>query len=314
MLLIYTFAIIALVGFVCSLFMGITIVGVCRYGDRYRRFFDRLKKLGTLATIKEMSRVYLDLLNKFLGKDVGIRQAGVLVRAKYFGLYIEHLLLLYWIGGTILVLAFRPVEPSTPSASSLLQALAFVVLLTINIFSDAVSLLWTKRCIALLVIPDIPLTTRRLLVVLVQDISVAFALMIFVQLVSNGLYAVQIGHNREFFRYMLDWRTAIKEYHAIDPHFSRIEFPGQLVITCTTYIPSLLFYLTCLTILCLIPFYRALMFVMEQFDLESAIDRTEYRGQSCSPLGYIGSLTGVLGFAVGCGTLFVSTWPFIRPS
>jgi len=294
--------------------MGITIVGVCRYGPRYRRFFDRLKKLGTLATIGEMSRVYFDLLNRFLGKDVGIKQAGVVDRAKYFGLYIEHLLLLYWIGGTFLVLAFRPVEPAAPSTSSLEQAFAFVVLLTINIFSDAASLIWTKRCIALLVIPDAPLTTRRLLVVLIQDISVAVVLMFFVQLVSNGLYAIQIGHDQEILKYMFDWKTAFKGYAAIDPHFSRIEFPGQLVITCTTYIPSLLFYLTCLIILCLIPFYRVLMFVLEQFDLERINDGKAYRGQSCSQLSYIGSLTGVFGVAVGCATLFVTTWPLIRPS
>src|ERR1700734_4508000 len=119
MLLIYGSTVVGWVGLVSSLMMAITVVGFCRFGSSYQRFFDRLKRLGTLDTIKEMSRVSFAGLNGFLGKTVGIKQTDVVEKAKYFGLYIEHLLLAYWIGATILVLAFRPVEPAAESADSL---------------------------------------------------------------------------------------------------------------------------------------------------------------------------------------------------
>src|SRR5580704_17662222 len=141
LLIIYFFAGTALLGFFGSLLMAVTIVGVCRFGERYRHFFERLKKLGTLDSVKEMSKVYFALLNKFIGEDVGIEQPGVVDKAKYLGLSIEHLLLIYWIGGTVLVLAFRPVEPTAETVDSLQQAGAFAILLTINILSDAASLL-----------------------------------------------------------------------------------------------------------------------------------------------------------------------------
>src|ERR1700730_572668 len=128
---IYILAAASLAFFFGSLFMGVNVVGVCRYGRRYRDFFDRLRPLGTLATIKEMARVYLKALNKFLGPMVGIKQDGVLEKSKYFGLYIEHLFLLYWVGATILVFSFRPVEPQSETTSSLQQAAAFAFLLTI---------------------------------------------------------------------------------------------------------------------------------------------------------------------------------------
>jgi hypothetical protein len=309
MLFIYMFAGLGLAGFFISMFMGVTVVGVCRFGTRYRRFFERLKTLGTLATIKEMARVYYVGMNKFLGPGVGFKQHGVLDKSKYLGPYIEHLLLLYWISATILVLSFRPIEPASETTSSLLQAGAFVVLLTINVVSDAISLLWTKRCIALLVVPKDSITLKKLIVVLAQDLFVAVLLMVSAQLVSNGLYAVQIGRPSEAFTYMFDIHTAFKPYGAVDPAFSRIQFPGQLLITCTTYVPSFAFYLTCLFIVCLMPFYNFSIWILGIFNLESS-----ERSVDCSQLGFISSLVGVGGFAMGSGALFVSTWIFIRPS
>jgi hypothetical protein len=307
MLLIYVFTAIGLAGFFSSLLMGVTVVGVCRYGDRYHHFFERLRKLGALATIKEMSGVYFAVLNKFLGQDVGLKQPGVLDKPKYFGLYIEHLLLLYWIGSTILVLAFRPVEPMGKSADSLQQAAAFVTLLSINIFSDALSLLWTKRCIAILagMVPNDPLTTRRLCMVLAQDVGVAIILMFMVQLVSNGLYAIQVGRPDEFYKDMFDITTAVKLYHPNNPRFSGMQFPGQLVITCTTYLPSLLFYVTCLTILCLVPFYRLLFFIFSIFNLQSPKQVQDSNGAACGQLEYIGALVGVFGFGLASLTFAI---------
>jgi hypothetical protein len=315
MLLIDAFAALGLVGFFSSFFMGITVVGVCRYGNRYQRFFERLKKLGALDTIKEMSKFYFDLLNRFVGKNVGMKQPGVIRKAKYFGVYIEHLLLLYWIGATILVLAFRPVEPEAESVNSLHQAAAFVMLLTINILSDATSLIWTKRCIAILanMVPDKPLTTKRLFLVLAQDIAVAAVLMFVVQLISNGLYPVQIGRPEDFFKDMFDIKTAFKPYAAVDPNFSTMQFPGQLFITCTTaFLPTLLFYASCLMIFILMPFYRFLLFILDLFNPRARRRGKARRRTSCSPLGYIGSLLGVFGFAVASASLFVSAWPLIR--
>jgi hypothetical protein len=308
MLFIYLFAVLGLVGFFSSMFMGVTVVGVCRYGTRYRRFFDRLRTLGTLATIKEMARVYLKALNKFLGSTVGLKQQGVLEKLKFIGPYIEHLFLLYWMGATILVFSFRPVEPQSDTTSSIQQAAAVVCLLTINIVSDAISLIWTKRCIALLAVPEVPLTFRKLIRVLAQDILVAAVLMVLVQLVSNGLYAVQIGRTSEAFSYMFDIRTAIKPYHATDPSFSDIHVPGQLVITCSTYIPSIFFYFTCLLIVCLMPFYRLLIWLLGIFNLETGRDIPP-----CSQLNFIGLLAGIGGVAMASAGVFVSAWPFIRP-
>lgn len=303
------FAGLGLAGFFISMFMGVTVVGVCRYGKRYRQFFEKLKTLGTLATIKEMARVYLVALDKFLGPRVGFKQPGVLEKSKYLGPYIEHLLLLYWVSATILVLSFRPIEPQQEGTSSLLLAAAFIVLLTINVISDAISLLWTKRCIALLVAPDVPLTLKRLVVVLSQDVVVAVFLMVIVQLVSNGLYAVQIGRPTDALSYMIDIQTAFKPYGAVDPRFSQMQFPGQLLITCTTYVPSFAFYFFCVFIACLMPFYNFLIWILGIFNLEA-----KRRAPACSQLGFIGSLAGVGGFAVSSGALFVSTWMLIRPN
>ncbi len=133
MLFIYIFAAASLAIFFSSMFMGVNVVGVCKYGRRYRDFFDRIRPLGTLATTKEIARLYLKGLNKFLGPTVGMKQEGVLEKSKYFGLYIEHLFLLYWVGATFLVFTFRPVEPQSETTSSVQQAAAFVFLLTINI-------------------------------------------------------------------------------------------------------------------------------------------------------------------------------------
>jgi uncharacterized membrane protein len=306
---IYILAAASLAVFFSSFFMGVNVVGVCRYGTRYRQFFDRLRSLGTLATIKEMARVYLKALNIFLGPTVGMKQDGVLDKSKYFGLYVEHLFLLYWVGATILVFSFRPVEPQSETTSSLQQAAAFAFLLTINIASDAFSLIWTKRCIARIVVPKTSLTLTELLNVLAQDVGVAAALMVFVQFISNGLYAVQIGRPENILLYMLDPKTALKSYHAIDPSFSTIEFPGQLVITCTTYIPSILFYLTCVIIVCLIPFYKLLVWLLSIFNPESGPDTS-----NCSQFNFVTMLTGIGAVAMASAGVFVSAWPLIRPS
>jgi hypothetical protein len=314
MLFIYVFAWLGLVGFFSAVLMGVTVVGVCRYGNGYGRFFERLRNLGALPTIKEMSRVYLAALNRFLGPKVGLKQRGVLDKSKFIGPYIEHLLLIYWISATVLVLSFRPVEQTGEGASSLLQAGAFVALLSANVVSDAWSLVWTKRCIALLVDPTTPLTVKKLFVVLAQDILVAVGLMIVVQTISNGLYAVQIGHPTEIIKYMFDLSTAIKPYHAIDPNFSTMQFPGQLLITCTTYLPSIFFYLTCIVILCLKPFYNILFWGFNIFRIKSPDYLDSELSVSCSPLGYIGALSAVIGAAMGSGALYVATWAFIRPN
>jgi hypothetical protein len=311
-LVIQLFAALAVAGVFCALLMGVTIVGVCKYGDRYSRFFEELKPLEALATVRRMAKVYLSILDSFLGKNVGFKQPGVLDKPKYTGYYIEHLLLFYWISGTILVLAFRPVEPVPAGANSLLQAAAFVTLLTMNVASDAISLLWTKRCIALLAVPETPPTLRILLVVLAQDVGVAFGLMIVVQLVSNGLYAIQIGRPREIFVYMFDLWTAFKPYAAVAPEFSAFQFPGQLVITCTTYVPSLLFYVICLVILCLVPFYRLLVWFLGVFNLQTKKRHTVQRRPSCNQVTFITSLVGVFGLAIGSAALFVGAWPYIR--
>jgi hypothetical protein len=133
--------------------------------------------------------------------------------------------------------------------------------------------------------------------------------MLIVQLVSNGLYAVQIGRPAEAFSYMFDIRTALKPYHTIDPSLPDIQFPGQLAITCTTYIPSLFFYLTCLLIVCLMPFYWILIWFLSIFNLESGRETAD-----CSQLNFIGLLTGIGAVAMASAGLFVGTWAFIRPS
>jgi hypothetical protein len=304
---IYIFAGASVALFFSSIFMGVNVVGVCRFGSCYRRFFDRLRHLGTLETIREMARLYLNMLNKFLGPTVGFKQEGFLERSKYFGLYIEHLFLLYWVGATILVFTFRPVEPLSETTSSIQQGAAFAFLLTINVVSDSISLLWTKRCIARLVVSKKPLTIDELFIVLAQDILVAAALMVVVQLISNGLYAVQIGRPEEFLSYMLDPSTALKPYHAMDPRFSKFEFPGQLIITCTTYIPSLLFYFICIVIVCLIPFYKLLIWLLSILDPESGADAL------CSQFNLVMALSGIGAFAMTSASVFVGAWPLIRP-
>jgi hypothetical protein len=187
-----------------------------------------------------------------------------------------------------------------------MQAAAFIALISINVVSDAVSLIWTKRCIAMLVIPRAKLTVRRLLWVLTQDLSVAVFLMGVVQIISNALYAVQIGRPGEFWSYMKDWRTALKPYAAVDPSFSTIEFPGQLIITCTTYFPALFFYFLCVLVLLLAPFYKVAILLLEFFKIDT-------KNQSCSQLGFISSLLTIGGLAVGSCAVLIGAWPLIKP-
>jgi hypothetical protein len=294
MWLITVAAALGVVGFVSAILMGVTVVGVCRYGDRYARFFTRFTALSMLAKIKEMAGIYLRILNAFVGREVGFKHEGLVPKNKFFGLYIEHLLLIYWFIGTILVLSFRPIEPVGEHTNSLLQAGAFFALLSINVLSDAASILWTKRCIALLATPAVPVSIGRLFVILLQDILVAVALMFVVQLISNGLYAIQIGRTDAIFSYMFDWRTAFRLYAPVDPTFSNWRFAGQLVITCSTYIPSLLFYLICLVILFLKPFHSLLSLILSLMN----VDTTNRRRRNCNPVTYVSSLAGISGFAL----------------
>lgn len=272
-----------------AVLMGVTVVGVCKYRCGYSRFFEGLKGLRALEVVQRISHVYMRVLNRFLGPNVGLRQAGVLEQRRLLGPYIEHLLLFYWFGATVLVLTFRPMEVPSASTSSVLQAAAFLMLLSVNVFTDAWSLLWTKRCVARLAIRATPISPKELFVVLGQDLAVAAALMVFAQLVSNGLYAVQIGRPHEVFQYMFDPRTAIKPYAPIDPSFSEVRFPGQLVITCTTYVPSLVFYLLCVIVILLKPLYKLAFLILATLRLE--------RPETCGQIGYVGSLIGIVGFA-----------------
>jgi hypothetical protein len=314
LIFIHILAGVSLLGFFSSILAVVTMVGVCRFGPRYRRFFERMKKLGKLARIKKMSQVYFVILNKFIGKDVGFKQSGVVKRAKYFGLYIEHLLLVYWIGATVLVLAFRPVEPMAETVDSIQQASAFATLLTINICSDAVSLLWTKRCIAILAgkVPKTPLTGKRLFFVLGQDIIVAAALMVVVQFISNGLYAFQIGRPEDFFKDMFSFMTAFKPYHPYNSRFSWFQFPGQLVITCTTYLPSLLFYMICVFIWCQMWIYRILIGVLTFFDPETMKLTRGQPLEICNQVSFAGLFLGAIASAAASGGLFVVTLPLMH--
>jgi hypothetical protein len=287
--------VIGLGGFICALLLGVTVIGVCQYGDRYSRFLNRFQALDALGKIKEMAEIYLSLLNKFVGKDVGFKHEGLVPRHKFFGLYIEHLLLFYWMAATILVLTFRPVEPLSENTSSLLQAGAFFTLLSINVLGDSASLLWTKRCIALLATPSEPVSVRRLFWILFQDIIVAVGLLLFVQLVSNALYAVEIGRTNEILKYMLDWRTAFKQYVPADANFADWSIPGQLIITFfSAFIPTAFFYFVCLLIVFLKPVHAAISFIFGLFN----IDLSKRRRQTCNQLSYAGTLASIFGLAL----------------
>ena len=284
MLIILLSIISGLFAFFLFVLSGITVIGVCKYKKQYSGYFHSLRRLGTLGTIKRMAGSYLAIMNQFLGPKVGFKQKYVLSKTKLFGNYIEHLLLFYWFSATILVLAFRPIEQPGENTSSPLQAAAFLILLSVNVTSDAISLLWTKRCIALLVTIRSKLSIGRLFFILAQDIFIAFLLMIIVQFISNGLYAVQIGSPEKFLDYMLDYRTAFKLYAPVDPRFSYIQFPGQLLITCTTYLPSLAFYFFCIVTLALVPFHKFTILILNVFKLDSS--------PKCNQATYIGALLG----------------------
>jgi hypothetical protein len=274
-----------------AILMAITVVGTCRYSRSYGPFFDALQGARPVEAVEKISGVYLRILNRFLGPGVGLQQRGVVEEQKLLGRYVEHLMLFYWFGATVLVLTFRPVETPGPSDSSILQALAFLALLSVNIFTDSWSILWTKRCVACLAVRSAPISVSEVLKILAQDLVVAAALMVAAQIVSNGLYAVQIGRPTEFFHYMFDPATALKRYAPIDPNFSRFQFPGQLVITCTTYLPSLFFYMLCVLVVCLKPIYFLSQKILEVLYLGRRKDR-------CSQTQYITLLIGVATFGL----------------
>lgn len=286
--------IVAGIGLFIMFLSFITLIGICHFGRAYRRFFNTLTRLDTLAFIKRSAALYLKVLNRFLGTDVGLKQQGVLKKSKYVGRYLERLLLLYWIGGTVLVLSFRPVDDFGQGVNSLAQAAAFVILLTFNVGSDAFSFLWTKRCIAMIAVPRRKLTVKTLFSALAQDIGVAVGLMLLVQLVSNGLYAIQIGRPDEIFRYVIDIRTAIKPYAPVDPRFGTWQIPGQLIITCTgAYIPTFLFYFLSIMILLLHPIYKLAIgaLILCRVDPEKA---------RCDQPGFLTALATIVGTTVAC--------------
>jgi hypothetical protein len=284
-----------LAGLLCAMLMGVTVIGVCRYGDGYSSFFYRFQTLDTLGKIKKMAGVYLGLLNKFVGEDVGFKHEGLVPKHKFFGLYIEHLLLFYWMVATILVLSFRPVEPPSEHTSSLLQAGAFFTLLSINVLSDSVSLLWTKRCIALLATPSSPVSIGSVLYILFQDVLVSVGLLFLVQLASNALYAFEIGRTDAILDYMLNWRTALAPYVLADQNFANWRIPGQLLITLfSAFIPTAFFYFICLCIVFLKLLHTALFFVFDVFN----IDPARRKRRICNPLSYVGSLAGILSLAL----------------
>jgi hypothetical protein len=155
----------------------------------------------------------------------------------------------------------------------------------------------------MMAVPKGPLTLKTLSSALIQDILIAIVLMFLVQLISNGLYAVQIGRPEKFLEYMLDPYTAFRLYGPVDPHLVGFKFPGQLAITCTTYIPSLLFYIICISIILLKPFYSMLFFI---FDILN-IDVTGKGKSKCSPPAYIATLAGVFGVALASLRFFIDS-------
>lgn len=306
-MLIYGIALaLGILGTGTAFLMVITIVGICKFATCYHAAFQRIGTLKPIAGAQQISTFYLAGLNKFLGSDVGLRQSGAVERTKLHGLYLEHLLLIYWIGATILVLSFRPVESLGHYANSLMEAAAFIVLLTINVLSDAVSLIWTKRCFTLIVSDKQRggLSELTFFKILFQDLAVAVVLMFVVQLISNGLYAIQVRKPELFFVYMFDFRTAFRLYAPIDPGLSYIKFPGQLVITCSTYLPSLCFYIFSITIYALLVMYKLLMSILSFFNIDNAFS-------CCSQQRFFAMLAGTGGFAATCMTLAINAWSML---
>jgi hypothetical protein len=136
--------------------------------------------------------------------------------------------------------------------------------------------------------------------------------MVVVQIISNGLYAFQIGRPDDFFKDMFDYMTAVKLYHPYNSGFSWFQFPGQLVTTCTTYLPSLLFYMICVSIWCLMWIYRILIGVLTFFDPETANLTPGQPLEICNQVSFAGLFLGAIASAAASGGLFVVTLPLMH--
>ncbi|MBF0383920.1 MAG: hypothetical protein HQL69_23130 [Magnetococcales bacterium] len=263
----------------------VNLVGVCKYKDRYITFFEKVIGSSTGDIVKLLISFPYRFLVVFIGKDVGFAEELDKEKGKFAGFYIEHILLFYWILCPILVMAFKPAESIKAEPSSFYIAISFFILMTVNVMADCFSFLWTKRCFW-----KILNNSNRDLEIsgfLLSDFFVATSCFIVTQLISNALYSVQIGDHANWHQYIFNMSIPFKSYAPASSELAGFEFPGQLLISLTSYIPTLLLVLFSLIILMLYPAYTALKSFYKMINLDIHED--------CKPVTTIAAFGTLLG-------------------
>lgn len=220
--------------------------------------------------VVSMLRFPNELLTSFMGPDVGLtgspHSSGGKKR-KIFGSYMAYLWLCYLSIAIFAVIAFPPTEPINRNSNTLIVAIGFMSFVLVNASGDAVSLLFTKKHLEVILSDKEP-KPGKIAFYLCVDLCYATSILCIVQTLTNGLYSIQIGHPENFFSYMLDFSIAFKTYGPKENGVHLFEFPGQILISASSFIPTYIAIFTAMSLYVLDfifkPLKSLLAFVVKQ--------------------------------------------------
>jgi hypothetical protein len=184
-------------------------------------------------------RMLYDLLGKFMGKDVGIAgDPDNRGKSKWHGWYIAYLFLFYYTIGGLSVIAFPPLDIPNPAPNTLYKGLGFVAWIAVNVAGDVISCLMTRKYFGQILCKRDVIVTKEAVICLIKIFTIALTCMLSVQLITNGLYSIQIGYPERFFEYMSTWDIALRHYGPTANGRVLAEFPGMLIISTASFIPT----------------------------------------------------------------------------
>ena len=217
--------------------------GYCVGRENYSKAISNLADSRPKKTVHKIISTSLLCLKFFMGDHINscLKKSGdtraLLLR--YHWRYIEHLLIFYFLIAVPMALLTKPIEVESISRNSIFVAFGMLIWIGINITFDALSLQFTKYSLNNIV--NGPKTSTNISKWIFIDVFVALSLFILTQLFVNGLYAVQIGKENLFFDYMFSFEVTLREYHFRSAE--NIKFPGHMIISLSTYLPTICIYI-----------------------------------------------------------------------
>lgn len=231
---------ISLYAFFIAVLCGITLVGMCKFSKTYELIFGITNRMSFPELVAHKLKFPFKYLEAFIGENIGFAKDINKTKGHFFGYYLEHLIVLYLGTSLVIFIALKPEKGGEFNVPIPLLIAAIITLLSINIGMDAFSLLYTKKCYKQIITNRMNMSATEVLLVFCRDICVATLCFLFTQLMSNGLYSVQTGNPELFFSYMFSIDTAFEPYVVRNEQFPGTSIPGQLIISMTSYLPTLL--------------------------------------------------------------------------